>query len=155
MAVTETDIREIQAKINPLLGQQAWGAALGVGSFITLEFGASRPPVNERGSTHGEWHLWVYCCAWRLEGSGEVLAASEDARPQLEAAIQHLNGLAIRTVEVQPPALETTITFDGGIVLRLFPIFTEGFEHWMLYTPDGNVLTIGPGTTWSYEKATR
>ena len=62
--------------------------------------------------------------------------------------------MTIRAVDVQPPALETTITFDGQFALRLFPIFSEGFEHWMLYTPDGNVLTVGPSTDWSYENAT-
>lgn len=153
MAVTESDIQEIQARVSPLLGQPAWGVALGVGSFITLEFGASQPPAQGHERPHGEWHLWVYCCAWRLDGNGEILAGSEDARPKLEAAVQRLNGLAVRAFDIQPPALETTVTFDEGIALRLFPIFSEGFEHWMLYTPDGNVLTIGPGTEWSYEKA--
>lgn len=42
---------------------KAWGARLGVGSFVTIEFGEE---VKEQPSskTHGEWHLWVYMATW-------------------------------------------------------------------------------------------
>ncbi len=155
MPVTDTDLNDIQAIIRPLLGQEAWGVALGEGSFITLEFGARRPTTRARERPHGEWHLWVYCCAWRLDGNDAVIAASEDMRTTLEAAVQRLNGLALRAVDIRRPALETTLTFDNGITLQLFPVFSEDFEHWMLYTPEGKVLTIGPGTNWSYEPESR
>jgi hypothetical protein len=153
MPVSDTDIREIQAKIAPLLGQKTWGAALGVGSFVTLEFGQSRPAQQQGQRVHGEWHLWVYCSAWRLEQGDNFVAGSEDGRPKLEASVTLLNGLTLQAVDVRPPALEVVFTFDRGIVLRVFPIFSEDFEHWMLYTPDGNVLTAGPGASWTYERA--
>lgn len=86
----------------------------------------------------------------------EVLAGSEDPREQLEAAIKRLDGLALHSVEVLPPALESTLTFEGEVVLHLFPlIFSGDYEHWLLYTPEGNVLSIGPGTGWSFESASR
>jgi hypothetical protein len=153
MPIKDTDLNEIQAKMSPLFGQQAWGVALGEGSFITLEFGASRPTTRPRERQHGEWHLWVYCCAWRLDENDDVIAASEDARTKLEAAVQRLNGLTLRAVDIRSPAFETMLTFDKGITLHLFPVFSELYEHWMLYTPDGSVLTIGPGTSWSYERS--
>jgi len=153
MSVTEHDLSEIEGKISSLLGKQAWGAQLGVGSFITIEFGDSQPPSSMGEPPHGAWHLWVYCCAWRLETQEEVVAASEDPRPKLEVAVQRLNDRTLRAVEVQRPALETTFIFEDGLILRLFPIFSEDFEHWMLYDPTGNVLTVGPGTEWSYEAA--
>jgi hypothetical protein len=125
MPVTDTDLNDIQTKIGPFLGQQAWNVTLGEGSFITLEFGASRPTTRAGERQHGEWHLWVYCCAWRLDGAEDVLAASEDMRTKLEAAVQHLNGLTLRAVDIRRPALETTLTFDGGIMLHLFPVFSD------------------------------
>ena len=36
---------------------------------------------------HGEWHLWPYNCAWRLEEGDKILAASEDERNNLEVAV--------------------------------------------------------------------
>ena len=154
MPIGENDIREIQARVAPLLGQKVWGAALGTGSFVTLEFGAVRPGQGPGTRDHGEWHLWIYCAAWRLEQEDAVLAASEDPRPKLEQAVTRLNGLALDVIEVRRPALEAIFQFEQGIALRVFPIFSEGFEHWMIYMPDGNVLTAGPGTSWNITPAT-
>ncbi len=153
MATIETDIREIQAKIQPLLGKKAWGVSLGVGSFITLEFGAKLKNEKVPKRPHGEWHLWITYCAWRLEKGPEVIAASEDPRPELKKKVRCLENLALQSVELTPPALEATFFFEEEIVLRLFPIYTHEYEHWMLYTPDENVLVIGPGTRWLYHSA--
>jgi hypothetical protein len=153
MSVTEQDIREIQSNVAPLLGKKAWGVALGVGSFVTLEFGEPRPLATGEGQ-RGEWHLWVYCCAWRLETESEVLAGSEDPREHLAEAVRRLEGLVLERIEVLAPSLESTLTFEGGMRLRLFPlIFAGEYEHWLLYTPEGDVLSIGPGTSWSLEKS--
>ena len=153
MAVTETDIRQIQALINPILSQKAWGTSLGFGSFITLEFGNLLPSNQERQQTHGEWHLWIYDCAWRIEEGNEVLASSEDPRPKLELAVQRLEGLALNSVELLPPAWDTVFRFDEQVVLRSFSIYSEESEHWMLYTPDRKVISVGPGSSWSYESS--
>jgi len=53
MTVTEADLTEIQAIIAPLLGQKAWDVSLGVGSFITIEFGAPLS-IEETAKIHGE-----------------------------------------------------------------------------------------------------
>ncbi len=151
---TDSDIQEIQRIIAPLSGEKAWGAALGVGSFVTIEFGKPIPPQNSEDKQHGEWHLWIYCCAWRLEEGNSVLAASEDDRAKLETAIKRLQNLTLLSIGLSLPGFDTVITFEQDVVLRLFPIFSEEFEHWMLYTPDGNALTIGPGMNWTHQSAT-
>jgi hypothetical protein len=152
MTVTESEILQIKAHIHPIIGQKAWGVSVGVGSFITLEFG---DPIQstELSRSHGEWHLWIYYCAWRLEKGNSVLAGSEDPRPKLEQTVKCMEGLTLNSVEILPPALETIVRFSEQIVLRLFPIYSEEYEHWMLYTPNGNVLCIGPGSNWSYESS--
>ncbi|MBE9116181.1 hypothetical protein IQ249_09765 [Lusitaniella coriacea LEGE 07157] len=148
------DISKIRKKINPLLGKQAWNVSLGHGSFITLEFGRPCLPAESSAKIHGEWHLWVYCCAWRLEKENRVIAASEDPRSKLEEAVKNLEGLVIQSINLLNPALDTVFIFEQQIVLRLFSIHSQDYEHWMLFTPDENVLTIGPGTDWSYESRT-
>lgn len=154
MIITEKDIHEIQTRIKPILGKKAWAVSLGIGSFVTMEFGS---PVSSLGKLKypcGEWHLWITHCAWRLEKGNEVMAAAEDPRPKLQNAIQCMEGLALHSVHVTPPALETVFVFDDKVVLRLFPIYSgEDYEHWMLYTPDRRVLVIGPGTSWTYQSS--
>lgn len=155
MTTTANDLQEIQKIIAPLLGEKAWGVALGVGSFVTMEFGQPVPPQKPGDKQHGEWHLWIYCCAWRLEAENAVLAASEDDRTKLETVLKRLENLELLAIDLSLPGLDTLVTFDQEVVLRLFPIFSEEFEHWLLYTPDGRVLTIGPGMNWSYEGAAK
>lgn len=160
MIITEADIQKIQTHIAPLLGQKPWDASIGVGSFITLEFGTPIPPTRKfspRGKplpAHGEWHLWIYMCAWRLEKGDEVLAACEDSREQMEAAVKSMEGLALQSIELLPPAWDTIFTFENQVVLRTFSIYSdcseEGSENWLLFTPGQNVLSIGPGSTWYY-----
>jgi hypothetical protein len=150
--ITQADIQEIEKKISPLLGKRGWGAGLGYGSFITVEFGDPIPSQQQKKS-RGEWHLWIYCCVWYIEKDNKLLAASEDPRPKLEAAVQYLDNRILHSVKLLPPAFETVFTFDEGIILHLFPVYSEEYEHWKLYTPNGNVLLIGPGTSWSYENS--
>ena len=38
-----------------------------------------------------------------------------------------------------------SLSFEDGTVLRTFSVVTEGDEHWMLYLPQGDVVTAGPG----------
>ena len=147
-AASDETIAQIRALASPMLGLQAWGASLGYGSFITIEFG---DPSEKQGHIYGDWHFWAYGCVWRLEEPGTVLAASEDEREVLVQAVKHLDGLTLQRIEIHPPALDTTLVFEGDVVLRLFSIYTdsEGMAHWMLFMPDGNVLTVGPGSSWA------
>jgi hypothetical protein len=155
MAVTEKDIIDIQNIISPLLGKRVWGADLGFGSFVTLEFGTPLAIEKSPKRPRGEWHLWVMYCAWRLESRTEVMAGSEDPRFKLKEAVRQMDGLALRSVTITAPALETSLTFDEGVVLHLFPIYTAEFEHWLLFDPTGKVLSIGPNMTWSYESSNK
>ncbi|MBG1265343.1 hypothetical protein [Nostoc sp. WHI] len=147
-------IQEVQLKVNPLLGQKTWGVSLGFGSFLTLEFGQPLPPSNEHQKIHGEWHLWLYNCVWRLEEEDRILAASGDERDQLETAIHRLDNLTLQSIDLLPPAWDAVFTFEHQVVLRLFAIYSQDYDHWFLYAPDGNVLSVGPGSCWSYGSST-
>jgi hypothetical protein len=146
-----TDIALIHEKIKPLVGQKPWEVKLGWGSFITFEFGEKLP--DEGGHIHGEWHLWVRHCAWRIETEDMVLAASQDNRDNLAVAVKVMKNASVLSIEVLAPALETIIQFEDSLYLRLFPMHTEKFDSWQLFTPDRNVLTICPGSQWSYQSA--
>ncbi|WP_243147461.1 hypothetical protein [Scytonema sp. UIC 10036] len=61
--------------------------------------------------------------------------------------------MVLQSIDILPPAWDTIFKFENDVILRLFSVYSEDYEHWMLYTPDGNVLTVGPGASWSYESS--
>ena len=149
--MTNTDIALIHEKVKPLLGQKPWRVKLGWGSFITFDFGEKI--TQEGGHVFGEWHLWVLHCAWRIETEDLVLAASQDNRDNLAIAVKVMGDASVLSIEILAPALETIIQFENGVCLRLFPMHTEKYDSWQLFTPERKVLTIGPGSQWSYQSA--
>lgn len=119
------DLDGLHRTVEPLLGEAPWEVSVGHGSFVTLQFGAPLPPTPE-GFVHGEWHLWVYGCAWRLQDAERVIASCEDSREQMERGAAVLEGRPLRSWRVSAPAMDTVVTFDGGVeVLR----GREGFER--------------------------
>jgi hypothetical protein len=147
MVLTTVATQSIQSYFQPMIGQTAWGVALGHGSFVTIEFGERQSGKNSE--ERGTWHLWVYCCAWRLETQDDVLAYSEENRERLAQVLENLEGQVLLSVSVDCPGGDTVLRFAGGVVLRLMPIEAE-YEHWFLYMPEG-VLVFGPGTEWGVE----
>jgi hypothetical protein len=151
VTVTENDIAEIRTFIEPLLGQRPWDVSLGIGSFITMDFGRRLQLEGRRKLSRGEWFLWVYCCDWRLEKGYEILAASEDPRPVLREALRKITNLTLESVNVSPPAGDAVFVFEGGYTLRLFSVTSSHYESWKLFTPGRKVLVVGPGSHWVYE----
>ncbi|MFI7542212.1 hypothetical protein [Actinoplanes sp. NPDC049599] len=142
----------VAAALASAYGEKVWGTTLGVGSFLTLELGAQRPAREPTGRPHGTFHLWVYCSAWRIETTQQIIASSEDAREKLEPAVKVLDGHTLHNAEVQWPSLSATFHFDGGLVLRTFSIFSAEYDHWLFYLPDEHVLTAGPGSTVTFSR---
>ena len=86
-----------------------------------------------------------------MEEGDKIFAASEDERNNLEVAVHRLENLTLQSVDLIPPAWDVVFAFEHQVVLKLFAIYSQNYNHWFLYTPDGNVLSFGPGTCCSYE----
>jgi hypothetical protein len=82
-----------------LIGQKAWGASLGVGSFVTIKFGKR---LLEQRHYHGEWHLWLYLCEWNLYSGARLTAHSESKRKVMQLAIRNLDGAALKSLSFDP-----------------------------------------------------
>jgi hypothetical protein len=147
--VNDEDRTRIAEIVDPVVGLRAWGAALGHGSFVTIEFG---DPVPAVGKVHGAWHLWVYDCAWRIEIGAELVAGSADEREDLDKAVPRINGRALLGFVLRE-SVDARLRFEGDLVLSLFPHSSRDTDHWMLFTPEHKVLTLGPRTSWSYKKS--
>lgn len=150
MNIESGDIENINQIIKPILGHKAWNVKLGVGSFVTMEFGHPTRMIN--GKSHGEWYLWIYCCGWYLEKPKGDYLGCEDPREIVKQEISVIEGHQLEDVQISSLAFETNFIFDDDIVLHTFPLnFIDDCEYWMLYTPEGKVLVIGPADKWTYK----
>lgn len=150
----------------PLIGSPCWQVGTDYGSFITLEFGDPhlevREPRNvaaERSSdarqlltrrnvtVRGQWHLWIYCCAWKIRNGDRLVGASDDDDSFADAS-QLLDGQALTDLSIDEPA-SCRFAFDLGGSLTTSP-YDDNSEQWMLYEPDGNVLTLRADGTYCH-----
>ncbi|MDB4743423.1 hypothetical protein OAF98_02965 [Planctomicrobium sp.] len=149
----------------PLLGLPCWQVKPGYGSCITMEFGEPHleirepkvfasdrsPKVREmfarrNVTVRGEWHLWIYCCDWSILNAKQIVGFSDDDASYC-AATQFLDGQALTSVTVDSLA-STRFSFDLGGLLTTSPY--DDSEQWMLYNPDGNVLSLRADGSYSY-----
>ena len=155
MAITLNEIRRIRRKIKPLLGQTVWGIKLlgNKGNYIiTLNFGDEIVPAEEDEESYGDWRLWIWRCAWRLDHNDKILAGSMDDQQKIQTQLTLLENLPVYSFQVSRPALDTTINFDNRFDLRLFPVEMDKYFHWKLWFPNYDSLIIGPGSSWLYKK---
>jgi hypothetical protein len=145
--VTDMQIEQVVLK---LIDQTPWGIRLGHGSFLTMEFG--KPEDSRSGRfAHGEWHLWLYMCSWRIETQKQVLAGSQDHRDAIETALREVQFGSIRSINVAMPSHDLAIEFDSKAKLLVFSTSsTREQEQWMLFAPDGNCLTVFGNGTFEY-----
>lgn len=141
-----------------LLGLPCWGVKRGCGSFLTLEFGEPSLFVREPTVTtstsekvrrslarrlvvvHGAWHLWIYCCDWRVESSGRTVGDSSTPK-RIDKAARELDGQRLLGVTLRPKGARTRFIFDFGAVLETRP-YDRRSEQWMLFTPGNRVLSF-------------
>lgn len=146
-----SDRRSIADEVRKLVGLPIWSPRLGVGSFVTIEFGGTRH--SSVGLLVGEYSLWVYGAAWSL-GRGEAdVATSDDAAPRMSAAVSALAGGLVTGACCDPASLGLRIEIDHASVLTTVAADDDDMEHWLLYLPDETVIVAGPGRSLVRERA--
>jgi hypothetical protein len=163
---------QIDRSFSKLLGMPCWGVSRGFGSFLTLEFGAPRLVVREpvlaatevsagvkrllaRGSVNarGRWHLWIHSCEWRVRDNGNIIGDWTTPR-RIERAARELNGQKLQNVVVTARGAGTSFVFDLGAELETKP-YDRSSEQWLLYEPDGRVLTWRADRKYQYGSGKR
>ncbi|GEA86995.1 hypothetical protein [Cellulomonas cellasea] len=134
---------ELVEHVRGVLGLPAWLPRQGHGSFLTFEFGERR---DRDGHEHGEWHLWVQMAAWRIEDAHRVLAACEDDRQVIGAALSLLDRRPLSSIVATGPALDTVFDFSG-VLLRTFGVESQrsaddSVDNWWMRRPDGQVVAV-------------
>lgn len=151
-------IKVAQEQFEKIVSLKPTRIKLGVGSFITFDFGRDIPQeIKTRNGKKtiyfGEWHLWVYMCAWRIDLSERPFLASHDDRKVIEENLTALSDKNVLKISVLNNAFDLTVQFEDEYKLRLFSVDTIDGDQWLFYTPNGKVFTAGPGSTWSYKPA--
>lgn len=138
-----------------IIGMKMTRSKLGYGSFITMDWGKDK--VEEFKTKHGiekqifgEWHLWIYMCAWRLEKNGEPVIGSGDEKKAIESKIPLLTGKKLIQAQVINDSFDVFFDFEEGYRLLLFSFEIEDSEQWLFFTQNEKVFTAGPGIKWKY-----
>jgi hypothetical protein len=140
-----------------LKGIKPTRAVQGHGSFITIDFGRDlSEQVKTRSGPpktwyYGEWRLWVYMCAWRIDINKKPCAGSEDSREKIENSLTELAQRELNKVIILNDAFDSTLIFGNDLELHLFSFYTEEREQWKFFTPEKKVFIAGPGNEWSYQ----
>lgn len=120
MSTNETASPEIRTILSPILGKKAWGAVLGVGSFLTIEFGNPIKREISSNRLQGEWNLWLYGCGWRLEQGETILVGSEGQREKIRSVVEIINGRRLLDIKITGPAFDTTFLFEDDVTIKTF-----------------------------------
>lgn len=143
MSTVAVDIRQC---FGPIIGKRPWRARIGVGSFLTLDFG---PKISVDGHQRGSWHLWIYMSSWVLVHGDLKLVDSDSRRPAISAAVRRLEAETFDGIEVDTKTHTTVFTF-GDFRLTVTPADyvdnpNDASESWLFFMPDNLVLSSGPG----------
>jgi hypothetical protein len=161
----------IENSFKPLYGEPCWDVNHERYLNLSMNFGRPRLRVREPYETtsklervrenaaqrivtvRGQWWLWITSAYWRLTSHAASLATACSSNKKIERARLALQGQQLVNVAVQPKTGATRFTFDLGCVLharRLNPNYDAAI--WMLYKPNGYVLSIYPNGTFSHER---
>ena len=137
---------DIQQSFKPIQGQRPWRVRLGVGSFLTFDFG---PRLRAHGHEHGSWHLWIYMSSWVLMHRDRQLVSTDSERRPISVAVRRLEGEKFSGIEFDPQKATASFLF-GDFRLTVSPPDyldkpDERDEYWMFFMPSNLVLTVGPG----------
>lgn len=101
----------------------------------------------------GEWHLWVYMCAWRIDYLDKPLIGADDDREKIAKSLVHLNNKRLEHFKVINLAYDAILKFESGYELKLFSFNVSENRQWLFYTPENMTFVAGPGSEWSYKNS--
>ena len=158
--------RSLTDFFNDLIGVPCWHVKQGYGSFLTLEFGLPHQEISKIMKTkssviptkhhrtvsiHGDWHLWIYCCGWRIYQEDQYIADHESDKEKIQIACGSIDGQAIERIDVDLDTMYSKFFFDLGGHIETGPYDKEINEQWHLYCPDGNVFTLRSDGNYSLQ----
>jgi hypothetical protein len=136
-----SDNNTIESTFSSLNGKPGWGLARTHGSMFFLEIGSPLPRIGEK-KLHGEWHILVEMCHWRLETLNSVLLGSDDEQELIDSTFADLELGYVESTTAASPSHDLHLVFSSGIRLITFTTSVttrEQWKQWQLYGPDDYV----------------
>lgn len=143
-----------------VLGKKPTRVKAGYGSFITIDFGKDIPKElkTRKGiitQYFGEWHLWIYMCAWRIDIEKKPFLGSNDSKEVIKNHLNEIEKRVLKKVDILNAAFDAKLTFGDDLELFLFSFNTKEHEQWMFFMPGNKVFTAGPGNEGSYHDSNK
>lgn len=136
---------EIRQHFQPVLGTRPWRVKVGVGSFLTFEFG---PRIRAHGHLHGQWHLWIYLSNWTLYRGDRQLVNSDADRKLITISTRRLEEQPLTDLDFNARTQKTTFFFDDFRLVVSPADYLENVDdrddYWIFLMPDNEVLAVGP-----------
>jgi hypothetical protein len=129
----------VEKLFDALLDQPAWSVRHTHGSCFFMEFGnphrVVREPLPVRDGIppeqtakrrrrkiffRGDWSLLIYACNWSLQ-AWEFSASSDSTPSEMAMPFEAVDGQYLKTVHYDALTRTTTLMFDLGAQLRLWP----------------------------------
>ena len=158
------------APFAPLLGKIAWNVRRGVGTFLTMEFGAPHLSIRDsieprytsdpkqrrrlkrrRVFLAGDWHFWIEHAEWKLSTVNGVLESSGDIGTPDDEWLEDLEGQKLVSAGLVSETRRWTLEFDLGAVLEIWPASYESEDVWSLHGWDGHVVAYRKDGTFARE----
>jgi hypothetical protein len=162
---------EISRAFAPLGSRPCWNVKPGLGTFLTFEFGdphlVIREPVAPNSAVsanvqralarrisyaRGEWHFWIYCCAWQVF-DGERPVGDWSSKAGIRRAATFLNGQKLISAALGKRGARTEFSFDLGGRLLTKP-YDRTSEQWLLFEPKDRVLVWRADRRYSHGAST-
>lgn len=151
-----------------LYGKPCWGVKNTVGSAICFDFGKPHLEIREpivagpKASrrvreilasrhviVHGEWHLLIWLCDWEIFQKGKRLG-SHWARSTMNRVVLSLDGQKLVRFSISARGTRCRFEFDLGGELVTTGLRDPEHDHWQLFEPSGQVLTLRGDGKFSY-----
>jgi hypothetical protein len=159
MSGEDTRIDRALDLVRHVIGRSCWSAMSSQRTdwVIVLDLGQkhrrtmrlANPRLSFLQRTFEGEYSFLIECAWRLDGPDGVVASCFDENHPggpMQKGLSALEGRAVEDVSVVNTALDLTITFAHGFVLRCLSTEVDPKRkrnNWSLWSPNG-LVTIGP-----------
>lgn len=151
----------VSKSINELRGKPCWGLKWDCQLNISMNFGDPVLTVDEPRKSkskmrsvrelfarrlvtvRGRWWLWLQVAHWTIDINGTRLADGSSSFRRISMALAKLKGqiLTRATIDAQTGATRFDFDLGGVLTIRRYRRYPDD-ELWMLYKPNGYVLTI-------------
>lgn len=147
-------IDQLDAIANRVIGEVCWKTTLGYGEELTLHFGKQIPYTHPSMADKykGTWILGTCGTAWQIDKPSGATITSSDRLDHLKQEIHQLESNVLRSLRIGYPVLNLVLNFSQGSLLTITPsVHDDEFDlpYWELFTPDHQVLKVGPKSSWS------